>query len=158
LLVAESTDSALNGIQEVIFFVGKKSKSTASLVIPVEFENRVLEATGAERNYRGAADEKLVLDDTTRLEHTWHETEISAAIDNWTIIKEFIWFGPEAVGVVAFQSHHPVCTISRVRFSSISRASDQELDPIVVLLDDLFCNIEDHMNAFLLGNPTNECK
>jgi hypothetical protein len=158
LLVAESTDSSLNGIQEVILFVGKESKSTASLVIPVEFENRVLEATGAKCNYWGAADEKLVLDDTARLEHTWHKTEISATIDNWTIIKEFVWFGPETVGVVAFQSHHPVCTIRRVRLSSIGWASNQELDPIVVLLDDLFCNIKDHMNAFLLGNPANECK
>jgi hypothetical protein len=99
-----------------------------------------------------------VLHDTTRLKHTWHEAKISTTVHYWAVIEEFIRFTPEAIRVVHFQSKHSVCTIGRVRLSSIRWASNQKLDSIVILLNDLLCNIKDHVNTFLLGHSANECK
>ena len=104
----------------------------------------------------GSANKELMLDNTTRFKQTWHKSEISTTIDKRSIIKELIWLGPETVWIQEAQVCHLVCAFSRIWLVSVGRPCNKELDPVIILLYDLFSNLKDQVNTLLYGNSSHK--
>lgn len=65
-----------------------KRETTAFLCMLIEILNSVLQSTCLHCNDRSAADEELVLHDTTRFEFARHESEITSNINERSIYKK----------------------------------------------------------------------
>ena len=81
------------------------------MVVPVELDDRVFQATSLEGNDWGAPYKKLMLHNTTRLEETWHKTKVSASIDQCSVGEELLGTRPERAGVLLLEIPHFMGTI-----------------------------------------------
>mmetsp|Transcript_18089 Transcript_18089/g.24217 ORF Transcript_18089/g.24217 Transcript_18089/m.24217 type:complete len:361 (-) Transcript_18089:2828-3910(-) len=156
LLVLERADRALNSKNKVFLLIAFKGVAAAYLAIPHELNHTVLKATSFESDNRGGSDEELMLHDTTRLEQTRHEPEVSAAIHQSAIGEEFFGGGPEAIRVALLQAPHSVRALGRIRVVHIAWATDQELHFVVIVRNDVLGDIQDQMDTLLLGDAPNE--
>lgn len=108
LLVSEGADSSLDGIDEILAGVALEAETTASIVVPVEFNDRVFESSSLEGDDGCASDEELVLDNATRLEQTRHQTKVCAPVHKSTICEELLWRCPERTWVLLLEEPHLV--------------------------------------------------
>jgi len=141
LFVPVGANAAFDREDEVLLLIALKSVATADLAVPLILNHRVFEAASLKGNNRGATDEELVLHDTTRLEQTWHEAEVRATVDQSTISEELLGPGPEAVRVLLLQVPHAMGALGRVTIIHVAGPADQELDLVVVVRDDVLCNV-----------------
>jgi hypothetical protein len=51
---------------------------------------------------------------------------------------------------------HLVCAFSRIWLVSVGRPCNKELDPVIILLYDLFSNLKDQVNTLLYGNSSHK--
>ena len=82
-----------------------------------------------------------MLDDATRLEQTWHESEIGSTVDKRSIREEFLWSSPEAVRVLLFEAPHAMSALGSVGVIHVAGTADKELNLAMVVRNNMLNDI-----------------